>query len=515
MTVLAGVRADWDLQAELNGEDGGWTSIKRDYLEEYGLRAKYGSQAGGPLDLVADAGMMTFSLNNSERNSGRSLGWYSFDNPFPRMGWDLGIRIRFMLGGVPRFYGWLRRATPTPGALDTRDVPCIVTDWMDHAARWKIKGLATMTNVTATEIFNAILAAMAAAMAKEPIAVEADETRDVYTVAGDTARTGESTGLSEFQKISQSGFERIYVRGDGTLRLEARDARTSAAPDVVFSKRWPYQYSLLPRYYDVEDVITRVQVTTYPRRVDDTVKVLYTHREKTTLKPGESRTFTCRYVDPEQLAARVGGKDMVAPVSGTDYTATAKEDGTGASMTASMTVELPNGFGADSADVKVTNTHATQRFTIQTLQLRGYGIYAYDAVTIEDVADEATMRKYGDNPLPIQMLYQSSSTVGKAVGQAIRGTFGQRMPAGGVLRFCASRSRELMALAERIEISTCLTAEDDVNGTASWFVNGLQYELEAGDILWVTAFLTFADLTSYFRASVSQLGDPSSPIKGF
>lgn len=504
------IPADWRMEMREAASPDVWTNFKRDILAEYPLRIKSGTQGGGPLDLVADGGQAIWSMNNSAANSARQIGLYSFDNPFCRPNWDVGLPVRWILGGEPKFYGQLRSAVPTDGPFSSLDVACVATDWMDAAARWPVHGLATMVNATPSSIFAAIVAGIP----QQPVAIDADTINEVIPFAFDNVRTGETYGLAEIQKLCQSGFYRSHMLGDGTLRLEDRNARTSPRPDVVFSSRWPYQYSFAPRSYDVSGVATRVKVTVYPRRVDDEIKVLYTHREKTELRPGESRTFTCRYVDPAQLAARVGGRDMVTPlVATTDYAANKLADDSSTVMTASLLVAPV--FGSDSAEVTVTNQHASEKMFVTHLQLRGYGMYSYDASTVEDVADAATILKYGDNPLSIVMPYQSSSTTAMAVAQGVRGTYGRRLPVGGSLRFCASRNEELMDLAVRLDISSCLAIEDTVNGNGVWYVNGLEYEIEPGDVLWVTCFLAYADPTDYFRVGLGQLGDMATPLKGF
>ncbi len=481
--------------------DGVWADVTRDVLMRpaSGVRGSYGIRgAQGPLDLVADTGSLKWLMNNSHKNSMGLLGGYSILNPLRRQGWDLGIEVRHYINGHVKFHGWLDDADSAPGRWGQRDVSCVAVDWLDHAAERPISGLATLTNVTATQIFNAIVAAVPV----QPVAIQAQQTSDVYAYALDTARAEKSTALTEFRRISQSGLELIYVRGDGTLVLETRDARTSAAAGLTLGGVLPYAYLDSKQKVGRKAIKNKFRVTAYPRTVDGSVVTLYTHQEKSELLPGEIRKVQVRYVDPAQKAARVGGTAMVAPVATTDYTANSKADGSGVNLTANLSVAAE--FGGDSAELTLQNTHASSSLFVTFLRVRGKGLYTYDTITVER-SDAASIQLYGERLEKIDMPYQSSSTVAAAVADGLLEVWKRPTPTNASVRFCPNESDELMALFLLSDISTPITIEDSINGTASWYVNGVDYELRPGGILFVTYHLAAADLSSYFRLDVDHL----------
>lgn len=75
---------------------GTWTALAtRDVLGD--IVMKRGIPGSGPTDVVAGRGELTFDLDNSTKNAGGVLGWYSPAHASKRSGWTYGVAIRWIL----------------------------------------------------------------------------------------------------------------------------------------------------------------------------------------------------------------------------------------------------------------------------------------------------------------------------------------------------------------------------------------------------------------------------------
>ncbi len=86
------------LELELSGRGNGWTDVSVDLAGE--IRLRYGMAGTGPSDRVASTGTLSFTLNNSEKNSASKRGYYSPNHTNKRAGFALGIGVRLVL--IPR-----------------------------------------------------------------------------------------------------------------------------------------------------------------------------------------------------------------------------------------------------------------------------------------------------------------------------------------------------------------------------------------------------------------------------
>jgi hypothetical protein len=185
-----------------------------------------------------------------------------------------------------------------------------------------------------------------------------------------------------------------YVINDEVMSVDYSGLGMRGAVDVSYGK----------------NLTNFVRARTYPRKVDAAATtVLFVTQERILLSPGETKTgVQGSYRDPAAGADYVSGKDMVAPVSGTDYTMFANSDGTGANLTANLAVTAT--YGTEAVDYTLTNSGGTAGYVY--LQARGKGIYIYDVV--ERVAEDATSQStHGVAPLIIEMKYQNDPAIGE------------------------------------------------------------------------------------------------------
>ncbi|MCL4822442.1 MAG: hypothetical protein KJ067_25215 [Vicinamibacteria bacterium] len=483
------------VEVELHGAGAGWTDLTPDVrLEASGLGAGYGIRGAGPLDRVAETGTLRFNVDNSARNSAKTLGYYSPENTLRRPGWGFNIGVRYSVtwDGTTntRHLGQLSDMRVNSDPYGPRDVACVSSDWFEVAAKWRITGVPTLTHVRADEA----LAALIAAAPKRPRKVVAGQGSEVYDYTFDTAR-GESA-LREGQRLVQSEFGMLFMRGStdggGVLVFEPRGVRRTAVAEFELS-----DYVDFDADQGLGSVRNRIKVGVFPRQIDASPVVLFTLQSTPTLAPGESLQLECVYVDPAQKAARVGGTSMEPPVATTDYAANALPDGSGADRTANLSVAVE--FFSDRAKVTLTNTHASS-ITVTHTQLRGLGLYTYEPVIVE-AFDQESIDDYDEQDLAFDMPYQSSPLLAKAVADAVLLAWKQPVASSARVRFCADRryNPELFRAALQYDISSCIVVRDDIRGVnRAFWINGVDLDLDSDGIFWCTWYLGRAETTRYW-----------------
>ena len=492
------------VEVELHGEGAGWTDLTPDIrIEASGLGTGYGIRGAGPLDRVAETGTLRFNVDNSERNSAKTLGYYSPEHPSRRPGWQFNIAVRYSVTfdgtTYTRHLGRLSDMRVASDPFGPRDVACVSSDWFEIAAKWRITGIGTLTNVRADQA----MAALVATAPRQPRKFVAGPGSEVYAYTFDTAR-GESS-LREGQRLTQSEYGMLFMRGStdggGVLVFEPRGVRRSAVAQYELT-----DYVSFEADQGLASVRNRVKVGVFPRQIDTSPVVLFTLQSTPTLAPGESLQLECVFVDPAQKAVRVGGTSMVPPVATTDYAANALPDGSGADRTADL--EVAAEYFSDRAKVTLTNTHASS-ISVTHLQFRGLGLYTYEPVVVEDF-DQTSIDTYGEQELAFDMPYQASPLLAKAVAKAVLLAWKDPVASSAQVRFCADRrySPELLRAALDHDISSCIVLRDEVRGlNRAFWINGVDLELDSGGIFWCTWYLGRAETTRYWVLDATAPGE--------
>jgi hypothetical protein len=401
------------IELELNGTGMGWTYVSLDVLTQAPLRLSYGIQGGGPGDLVAPTGTLSWAMNNSEENSAGTIGYYSPDGPNCRPGFKrgIGVRYRYRVPGTFRIYtkfsGRLLNADPTAGVWDDRRVACDAGDWMLEAGSILVS-IPTQINKRANELVTLIVAAVP----RQPAATQFDTGISVFPYSFDNSRSENNTALALIQQACASEYTFCYLRGGlglpgMVLRLENRTTRLTPIPVATFTGT---QQGLKPSAL----IRNRAKVTVHPRRVDATnTTVLFAKPDQSNppVNPGETIKITIRYTDPTNRASRVGGTDMIPLAATTDYLANAAPNGLGADLTASAAVVAS--LDANQAIVSITNTGGVVLY-VTKLQGRGRGLYDYDPLTA-DQSDAASIAEIGESLFSLDMPFQSDFAIADAI----------------------------------------------------------------------------------------------------
>lgn len=389
-----------------------WVDLSPDVVGD-SVKATWGISGTGPTDRIADPGTLAFELDNGDRGApeypipgDHPEGFYSVGHANAMAGFVLGAEVRLvlvepLLGERIRWWGTIQDANPKPGIADPRTVVNCV-DWMEEAARAKVQGFTVQTSVQSDALFALLVASL---HKQPPGGTRAGTGSDIYPYALDNVQDETSRILGELQKLALSEIGMVYISA-GVLVFEGRKIRGGGSVSI----RWSFdEDNLIDAVvgYQRDDIYNRIQVSIHPRRVDAAATtVLFNLGSSLQLARSTEVQLDCPYRDPNQQAQRVGGKDMVAPVPTTDFTANTLADGTGTNITTQFTVAYVGTPGGNTATVKVRNNGPLDGF-VTKLQLRGRGLYDFEPV-LSDLSDATSVETYGENVLGYDMPYQSN-----------------------------------------------------------------------------------------------------------
>ncbi len=398
-----------------------------------------------------------------------------------------------------RHRGRLDSVQPAAGIFERRTVGCESVDWIDDAARSKVAGLPVQLDKRADEIFTTLIGSVPFT----PDAVEADMSPDTYSFALDSAQDERSAVLSELQKLALSELGLIYQKADGTLVFESRNRR-AVSEGVVDTFTDVSAISGFEAPVARDDSISRVQVITHPRKVDDDNNtVLFRLDNPLQVGANASVTILGPYRDPNQEAARVGGTDMRTPVASTDYAANSQPDGLGTDLT--PFVKLTPSFGGNGAKVLIENGgSATAWLTL--MQLRGRGIYDYQNIVLE--AEDADAQINVGTTVTADMPYQDNAALGGEIALWLLNLYQDAETLAESATVFIPRTDE--ALAERVlsrEISDRIGIVERMTGfetgsTNGHFIQNVSLTIDSRDNLSVTWGLAPANRQQFWLLEV-------------
>ena len=426
---------------------GVWTDITADVLHNPRPRVSgMGFSSHAFDDVVGDAGKFTFSLDNSEQNSAKTLGYYSPQGISRRTGWGVGkpVRLYFQYDGytIYKFYGYIDNdgIQVDTGRRKGRRVHVTASNWLKWAAD---QSLALMTYKTNMRIDQGVYEVLQKCT-RQPLIVKYNQGNLTFPTLFD-AMQPDTKALSELQKLAISELGFIFISGgeEGGEILHIKnknwvsDATTSGAAlgfplvprSIAFTKSSSVgrlmletgtdalleegggtiyldlgqQTQLLASdgagsYNEIDTnevqvsygkyMFNRAKLTTYPRTVDASVQVLWNLEEYITLAAGETISdIRGQYRNNSNTMMKANGIEMVIPVATTDYKMFANSDGTGVDRTADLVVTAT--FGTAEVNFSLTNNNASTSY-VTFLQVRGKGVYINDPT--EKVYDSTTQQ---------------------------------------------------------------------------------------------------------------------------
>lgn len=503
---------------ELNGKNNGWTDISSDVI--FPVSCERGMTSGAVGDRVADAGHMSFTLNNSTTNSAHLNGYYSPDNANCRAGFGLGIAVqwRFLLGFsvIAKFTGRIESIKPVPGRYGIRVTRVTAVDYMDNLAKQNVSGIPTQTDKLASEIFSTIISSLGT---DSPHATTVYPSVDVLPYALDNTQDEAISVMTELDKLAKSEYGYIYLMGDGTLVFESRAHRANNRTNIVnFTES---QIAQLDLEYNRDRALNSVKVIIHPRRVDAANNtVLYAITTITRIEPGDSYTPFGPYRDPTQESARVGGIDMQTPVASTDYLMNSAEDGSGTDLTGSCSVTAS--FGGNGVSFTVTNTGSITGY-LTRLQCRGRGLYDFDNVVLRE-QDDNLQRDVGQVEEVLDQPYSDSIRVASEIALYILQTQSQGIASVDRVGFFANSSALIEQaifrdIGDRIGLNETMTGISTATTTTivpGFHIQGVAYRDNGGGYVTVSWVLTPADNSAYWYLEVAGMSElNSTTILGF
>ena len=318
-----------DLQLQLAGSSGGWTSVKSDVIAQSRIIARYGIHGNGPLDRVAGTGTMQFRLRNDSANSGTKEGYYSPGHSNARSGFDIGVGARLQIdysgSAFLKWRGELQRIEPAPGRFLSRQTFCTAVDWMDTAAKRKMRLEAVLFDQRADQAIAEIIGDMT----DKPAASSLNAGQDTFPQVFDATRDESTTVLREITKLVNSELGYLYPKGDtstgGVLKFEDRHARPkfgSSAASLVNASLG----GMRPERA-TQNIYNRVKIEVSPRETSAAASIIFQLQAKPLIAQSTCAIIEGRYSDPDNRGVlRVAGASMVAAASTTDYTMNSASD---------------------------------------------------------------------------------------------------------------------------------------------------------------------------------------------
>jgi hypothetical protein len=422
-----------------------------------------------------------------------------------------------------KFSGSLDVIRPAAGLYGDLTVQCVALDWMNDAAKRKITGLTTQTNIASDDAFSALIAASPV----QPRAIEVQAGQDIYQYAFDNARDESDAVLTELQRLASSELGFIYIKGDrtqgGTLVFESRRTRalsTTNLDEFLDATTDGSGITGLAVSQARDNIVNKLQVTTHPRRVDAApTTVLARLDNPTPIGANSIITLLFPYRDPLQEAARVGGINMQAPAPFTDYAMNTASDGSGADITANFSVS-PS-FGGNGVRFQITNNGTVNGY-ITLLQARGKGVYDYQNVILE-AQDADSIQNHGEQGDAIDMKYQSDPSVAAEAALYLVNLY--KNPLSHVQSgewFVPYSDGSLGDRLLRREISDRIGITERVTGIApgtrhlGFFINAVDLTIDQRNNMTCSFLLAPADRTSYWQLEVpGQTELDQSTILGF
>lgn len=499
--VRATVRIDVQLSV------GVWTSLRSDISSAVPFKWSRGMAGGGPLDNVAKPGTLEFGLKNWADPAGSRLqGWYSPNHANVRTGFGFDIPVRVVATYSATDYtlwrGTLRKIDPVPGQYGPRVVRCVAQDFMGVLAETEVN-VAIQIDQTEVECLQAIVAALPSDAA--PVATSYDAALEEFPYALDNLSSG-AQALTGVIGIADSCQGQIYVSKDGTFTYKNRHTWSTAVADFAFTEGMLDREGGVEVPSDKAGVYDDVTAVAHPTSVSAAI-VLCGITSAVYVGPGATVELWLDYKDPDNENRLIAGKNYTATAENTDYEARAAADGSGADLSANLTVTVDE-FAA-KAKFTVTNNGATGAYLVNgsgvpLLQLRGDGLL--------DNQPDRRRSGSGKRPLTVDLPYQTDGLFAADVASFIRSRYEDLADQVNALKFDPQRSDALMLEALGVEIGEVKTVTETMTGLSALdvFIQGVEMEVTKGDYLsvrYVTAPATPFRFWQLGTAGASELGE--------
>jgi hypothetical protein len=477
-----------------------------------------------PENRVSVLGMLNITINNKGKQFS-PMGGDAVRGLSTLTGWNKGAKIR--VRGVYRstsYTIWTGRIA----SIDSDDlnwgneqVRVMATDYMNVPTNYPMKGAAIELNKRIDEAMTTILARLSL----QPEATSFDTGSITFPAVFDNVQR-KTLALSEFTKLANSELGHIYVKQDGTLRVENMLSRHGwrALDQITIPALWTVSPD--NNYLTLEDglgfllletggkilldegtleaavtedaalaadaegynillaedgLLNASIIRAHPVITDTSLKVLYKLGTPLLVPIGLSTPFSAHYTDPSGLS-QVSGTNMQTPVATTDYLANTAADGSGTNKTADVTVNAT--YYGDTVYYSILNNASTPVY-ITFLQARGYGIY-YGNSTESTKEDSASQSAYGYAPFQFDMKYQKNTYFADMYGRAVIEEY--KFPKSRItkMNYLANLNKNHLVSFLMLTIgSLILGTEDRSNISNHYYITDRAFTIKQGGIIHV------------------------------
>lgn len=198
----------------------------------------------------------------------------------------------------------------------------------------------------------------------------------LFTVIGDQW-SDETTAYGALRDVAGQEYGRVWVSRAGRVKLWNRHhfiLHTNIDDFLSDGDLRSIRYSF------GDDVINEVVVAARPRVISSGNEVLAKlDAQSILIKPNTTKSISFRYED-SATGLKIGGKNAVTPVKGTDYNANSAEDGSGTDMLSVMSATITD-ESSTSCRVDFQNASTDTEVWLQPgAQLRGIKITDYGQI---------------------------------------------------------------------------------------------------------------------------------------
>jgi hypothetical protein len=508
--------ATWTISVDLNN-DRDYSDTGED-LSAFVIDADWSLGFAAPFDPISRSETLTLTLKNADK---RFSPEYAGGALYPNFAQGKLVRVQSTYSGVTRthFLGWIDEITPAPGIKKERRASVKCNGYMLRAQEIELF-IPAQENKRADEVLATIIQ-------KSGLVPPGFNGAWLLGVAGaselgQTTRLGSladllnaETGISTFSiigdnwdKTSAYGALRDTVGREGGRLFVDRSGvvqfwnRHHLIKDTVADAAFNNTMMAMEYDYGV-DIANHVIVRARPRIIGSIAEPLGQLDKATKIKAGETKNLSFRYGD-SSTGAKIAGKNAVAPVAVTDFTANTNENGSGADYSTLVVARIVD-EGATRSQVAFTNGAPVDLWVQPGAQIRGIKITDYGEIDA-DVEDEASIAAYRRRKHTYEHVFDD---VDVAQGMAEFILAERKNPRGRIrsLVIPAYKSDALLAQVLTRTMGDRITVTETQTGASSdYFIIGEQFKLASKNLL-VTWTLEPASSHTFWLLGVTNFSE--------
>ena len=484
-------------------------------VSAYVKRAEWQLGFMPPMEAIARDGTLSITLNNAS-------GKFSPEGGSALSGFKRGrvVKIESVYSAVTRrmMTAWMKSARPAPFVWGSRETILDTEGYFSRTQRTEAF-VPVQQSVTGDVVIEAILSnsliyppgfsgrwllgvlgfgelGQNTVIGATSDYLDADVGKTTFNYIGDEWQEGVSV-YSALREVAGREYGYIFLNRNGVLEFWNRHhlllETTSQATFTNTMIGIDYAYG--------ETVINRVNVKAAPRTASGSAVTLGQLDKATKIEAGSSKEISFRYTDTS-YGAKIAGKNAVAPVQTTDFTANSSEDGSGTNYTTSVTTAITD-ESSSRATVRFTNSAAVDVWLQVGAKIRGTKITSYPVVdVVRTNSDSISEFGYNDYTYPFTM---DSVADAEALADYLLNRYKQPFGVVRSMTLSPRRNDALMTQALTRTVGDRISIVETQTGvSADYFIVGERHIVDqASKVYQVTWYLEPADPVQYWVLGVT------------